>query len=297
MRTPIHATLRASCSRRAAAPRRRVAHHALAALWLCLGVFISPAPLDAQTCAPPPAGLVAWWPGDGNAFDLTTNHNDGTLQGGTTCAPGEVGLAFDFTGGGQSVVIPDSPILELTSTFTIEAWVNLATLTDDPHGPGRGIVSKVGGAGGDNGYQFLFEQNMLRGQFNSPGQGWPQWAVSATVPTLAVGVWMHVAWTYDQNTMLIYLNGQPIATNVIGPQPIATSSSNLRISGDDNGNVMFDGLIDEVSIYTNALSAAQIQAIYAVGSAGKCKPAAPTVIATGPDYGRAGAAHQHGSCG
>jgi hypothetical protein len=81
---------------------------------------------------------------------------------------------------------------------------------------------------------------------------------------------MHVAFTYDQNTMLLYLNGVPIATNVIGPHQIATSSSNLRIGGDDNGNGMFDGLIDEVSVYNRALSSSQIAAIYGAGAAGKC---------------------------
>ncbi|MBA3712023.1 MAG: hypothetical protein H0W76_06180 [Pyrinomonadaceae bacterium] len=33
----------------------------------------------------------------------------------------------------------------------------------------------------------------------------------------------------------------------------------------------FDGLIDELSIYRRALSDTEIQAIYNVGSAGKCK--------------------------
>lgn len=87
---------------------------------------------------------------------------------------------------------------------------------------------------------------------------------------------MHVAWTYDQNTMLLYLNGQPIATNVIGPHPIATSDAHLRLSGDDNGNVMFDGLIDEATIYDRALSPGEIAAIYDAGSAGKCLPS-PTL--------------------
>jgi hypothetical protein len=227
------------------------------------------ATLTVLNCTAPSPGLVAWWPGNGNALDIVGGNN-GALANGVTFAPGEVGQAFSFNGIGQSVVIPDSPSLELTNTFTIEAWVNLATLTDDPNGNGRGIVSKVGGVGGNNGYQFALGGGYIGGQFNSPGQGWPQWQVYAPVPNLAAGVWMHVAWTYDQNTMLIYVNGHPIATNVIGPHPIATSVSNLRISGDDNGNVMFDGLIDEVSIYNTALSSNEIAAIYGAGSAGKC---------------------------
>ena len=52
-----------------------------------------------------------------------------------------------------------------------------------------------------------------------------------------------------------------------------TSSSNLRISGDDNlGSVYFDGLIDEVGVYNRALSDGEIAAIYNAGSAGKCRP-------------------------
>ena len=235
------------------------------------------ATLTVLNCTAPPAGLVSWWPGDGNALDIVGGNN-GVLSNGVTFAAGEVGQAFAFNGNNQSVVIPDSSSLELTNTLTIEAWVNLGTLTDDPNGPGRAIVSKVGGAAGDYGYQFVFEHQTLIGQFNSPNQAWPQWAVtSPTISSLATGVWMHVAWTYDQNTMLLYLNGRPIATNVIGAHPIATSSSNLRISGDDNGNVMFDGLIDAVSIYNRALSANQIAAIYGAGAAGKCLSQAPAI--------------------
>src|SRR5207249_3535179 len=33
------------------------------------------------SCAPPPAGLVSWWPGDGNADDIVGGNN-GSLQNG-----------------------------------------------------------------------------------------------------------------------------------------------------------------------------------------------------------------------
>src|SRR5213080_193555 len=51
---------------------------------------------DAQACIPPPAGVVAWYPGDGNASD-TQGHN-GTLQGGATFTAGKVGQAFSLDG-------------------------------------------------------------------------------------------------------------------------------------------------------------------------------------------------------
>jgi hypothetical protein len=240
-----------------------------ALLWAAGGLWPQ---LASGQCLPPPSGLVAWWTGDGNALDFL-GQNNGTLVNGATFAPGEVGQAFGFNGNGQSVVIPDSPSLRLTNSFTIEAWVNPATLADDPHGPGRGIVCKLDYAtGGNYGYEFTLSQGYFGGSFNSPGHGWgtANWGVSVPTP-LTVGVWSHVAWTYDENAMMLYVNGVPVATNVIGPQAMANSTAALQISGDGNGNIMFDGLIDEVALYNRAVSAAEIAATYIAGSAGKCK--------------------------
>ncbi len=94
-------------------------------------VTSSVATLTVLDCTAPATGLVSWWPGSGNALDIVGGNN-GVLSNGVSFASGEAGQAFDFSGNSQSVVIPDSSSLELTNIFTIEAWVNLATLTDDP---------------------------------------------------------------------------------------------------------------------------------------------------------------------
>jgi hypothetical protein len=52
---------------------------------------------DVQTCTPPPPNIISWWPAEGNANDLEGNNN-GTLEGSTTFAAGEVGQAFSFNG-------------------------------------------------------------------------------------------------------------------------------------------------------------------------------------------------------
>ena len=80
-----------------------------------------------------------------------------------------------------------------------------------------------------------------------------------------------MAWTYDQSAMELYVNGLPVATNVIGRRHITASRSDLRISGDDNNHVYFDGLIDEPSVYNRALSDAEIAAIYSAGQDSKSK--------------------------
>src|SRR5262249_35354943 len=47
--------------------------------------------------------------------------------------------------------------------------------------------------------------------------------------------------------------------------------------GNGPPGIPFNGLIDEVSIYSRALSASEIQAIFAAGSAGKCKCGRETI--------------------
>src|SRR6185295_5322063 len=109
-------------------------------------------------CAPPPAGLISWWKGETNTLDSTgTNH--GTLVNGATFTKGQVGKAFDLNASaGATVIVPDSNDLRLTNHFTIETWINARTVI----GP-QSLVAKIGGAGGNNGYQFQLYDSALLG--------------------------------------------------------------------------------------------------------------------------------------
>ncbi|HZI33722.1 MAG TPA: hypothetical protein VFF11_15375, partial [Candidatus Binatia bacterium] len=48
---------------------------------------------DTPDCTPPPAGLVAWWPGEGNAQDIAGGNN-GIVSTGLSYTNGEIGQAF-----------------------------------------------------------------------------------------------------------------------------------------------------------------------------------------------------------
>ena len=82
----------------------------------------------ALVCTQPPASLVSWWPGDGNADDIWGGNN-GTLQNGVSFVAGEVGQAFHFDSAStQFVEIPNSNNLnfERTDPFSIDAWIRTA---------------------------------------------------------------------------------------------------------------------------------------------------------------------------
>ena len=221
---------------------------------------------------PPPAGMVSWWPGDGNANDIVDG-NPGTLQGGATFAPGKVGQAFSFDGLDDYVVMPDSVNLDLTEQFTLDAWINPSSLHNAPLD--GALISKVGGAAGNNGYQFGITGNnaVLLCQFNAAGEPWPGNQLIVDLPSaIPLDQWSHVACTYDNADLKIYVNGGLVGTQPVGAKSVVDSASSLRISGDDNNHVYFHGLIDEVGVFNRALTASEVRAIYTAGSAGKIKP-------------------------
>ena len=61
----------------------------------------------AQPCSPPPAGLVSWWPLDGNALDAKGG-NSGVLSGGPVFTSGKVGQAMIFDFSNDHVRVPAS---------------------------------------------------------------------------------------------------------------------------------------------------------------------------------------------
>jgi hypothetical protein len=95
-----------------------------------------------------------------------------------------------------------------------------------------------------------------------------------------------VATTYDagEGTVRLYFNGIEDASLAVGSGRLIDSSlTDLLIGAVFTGGGIFEnfaGLIDEVSIYNRALSAAEIAAIFNAGSAGKCKEGAGGVGGT-----------------
>ena len=98
--------------------------------------------------------------------------------------------------------------------------------------------------------------------------------LSSAAGLLATNVFQHVAATYDKATgnAVLYLNGAVVAQQSLGIfTPLTTGDLYFGLRPYDGGaGTRFIGLMDEVSLYNRALSAAQIQAIYNAGSAGKC---------------------------
>lgn len=243
----------------------------LSVLLVIVLVGFSAVKFQAQTCATAPVGLISTWTGDGNAFDPRSRY-DGTIQNGVTYTSGMVGQAFDLAGNnGDRVLLGTTPDLR-RQNMTIEAWVkrsSAAVVTNSPNGGGAvGVLF----AFGQNGYAFYLKSDN-RLTFGQVGQS----EFSAPTLTITDTNWHHVAVTLNgpaftagtQTTF--YLDGVAETTGYAPPFSFTTNAA-IGTRGDGQTDNAFFGAIDELSIYDRPLTATEIGAIFAAGTAGKCKP-------------------------
>jgi subtilisin-like proprotein convertase family protein len=232
-------------------------------------------PAATPTCVPPPAGMISWWPGDGNANDIR-GLNDGALQGTATFAAAKVGQGFSLNGTSDYVEIPNSSSVSVTGQITIDAWINPAVVT----GQGRAILSKYDSGAGQFSYNFFINTDgtLIFAVYHGAN---PDFRLVKTSAALTANVFTHVAATFNPTTQAtkIYVNGQdtnaalhPDSSSLPG---VNATTTPVRIGTYKEGASLiafFSGIIDEVEIFNRALCADDILAIYNAGSAGKCKP-------------------------
>jgi RHS repeat-associated protein/uncharacterized repeat protein (TIGR01451 family) len=229
------------------------------------------------TCILAPAGLVGWWPGDGSTQDLAAGNN-GTIEGsGLTFAPGKIGQSFNFTGSDGDAVVPPSPAYK-NSSFTLDAWV-YPTDSSTLHPI---LEFNGGGANGANGpfgvhlwINFNSSQQISQGSLyaNLVDTSGGFHIIGTVRGVMEPRQWTHVALTYDQSSgqARLYANGAAVAVANLGvftPQ----NSFPFYIGARPGSQFRFPGQIDEVGMFNRALSADEINARFAAGSAGQCKP-------------------------
>ena len=248
-------------------------------------------------CTPAPAGMNGWWPGNENTKDLVDG-NDGTLVGDATYDTGKVGKAFTLDGTGDAVQIPESGApLDGFERLTLDAWVNPDTVNSpNPYGL-QTIVAKYDYTQ-DNGYSYwlgLLADGSVRFAVytGNVGTTWHGYYADTATGAVAEDIFSHVAGVWNGGTDLkIYVNGVLVPAPVITQGSPGTSvTANAipvsigRVEKDPftaQPGLYFQGLIDEVEIFGRALSQAEIQAIVAAGSDGKCKTVFPFTASPSP---------------
>lgn len=219
------------------------------------------------------AGLVAYWAAENTANDAVGGNN-GTLINGTTYADGQVNRAFSFDGVNDRVQVADSLSLRLTKSMTIEGWVRADSL---PVQAGE-ILFRGDDRGGLDPYSLSVQSSgILRFEVASLTEARN---VSTLMP---LGQFVHVAGTLDDATgaMRLYVNGVLMSqiTTTVRPFGDLDPNSNPGIGIGNHGgypttphNFPFHGLIDDLKVYDQALTATEVLANFNAGK-GRLLPA------------------------
>ncbi|MFN5418726.1 MAG: LamG-like jellyroll fold domain-containing protein, partial [Sphingomonadales bacterium] len=196
-------------------------------------------------------GLVGYWPFCGNANDRSGSGNNGIVSGAvlSTDRFGNPNSAYTFDGINDFI---ETPFRNHLPSFTISAWVKLAS---------PACFSAIVDAY-DSSWEFLTDCN---GGTNLSFAFWTSAVSYIIYPSnynLSSGSWTHVVCTFDNgNTCKIYANGILQAT--ISTTNLRNTAGNFYFGRSRSGSSQFlNGSLDDILIWSRALSAAEVSQIY-----------------------------------
>jgi hypothetical protein len=218
--------------------------------------------------------VVAWMPFDGTVRDQSLYGNDG-VPCGIRFKSGKSDRGLLLAGKQSSYIYyPDQEVYHVAEP-TVEAWIKLEEMA-----PSIALVSEtIQGADDDaRGYILDIEGGRLRFVIGDSSREWK--AVTGST-RLEVNRWYHVAGTFDNGVLKVFVNGQLDGRNMFGATRITytprmhtgPNPSVLYIGVRHNAHESppnyqpdlmypFSGIIDEVRIYNRALTDSEIRALY-----------------------------------
>jgi hypothetical protein len=194
------------------------------------------------------------------------------VMGDAAPAPGKVGKALRCNGSNAFIEAPHSAGLD-AEQFTIEAWIYLDALPGGTDSR-RWIVNKNANEWIEGHYGLIVHGDRPGAYLNIGGGRENHYSAVSKDAKITVKRWHHLAMTYDGASLRVFLDGQPTASTKIGKNR-KSGRSTVAIGRRQDGYNYFKGAIDEVRIYSLALSADAIKAHHnkpvAIGDPGKVK--------------------------
>ena len=197
----------------------------------------------------PTSGLFAWLPFTNNASDVSGNSNNGFINGATPTSD-------RFSAANSSYQFNGSQTIDIHTPFdfnerTISVWFNVSQSNNNI----RTII------GNDNpflnyGHSILtvMEDDTLQTEMGG---------ARCRIDKPTINQWQHIVITRNSSTTKFYSNG--MLTCVASNSNIASNNAlsyYFRIGGARNNNYYFYGKIDDVGLWTRALSECEIHDLY-----------------------------------
>jgi hypothetical protein len=208
----------------------------------------------------------------GNAMTSTAVPSGSNNLGGSSAIVIDTNYSLDFDGSNDYVEVPYASAINPTS-YTVSAWAKV----EGGSGDWRSVItsrSNDTSGSNDKGYTIYAGDNDTW-QFwtgtgtgtNSGGGSWHQINSGVSVYPGGNG-WAFLTATYDGTTMKFYVNGVQKGGNLDASahknttEPMRIGAGKTEVTAPD---YYFNGKIDEVAIWNEALGSAEITALYNSG--------------------------------
>lgn len=205
-------------------------------------------------------GLVAHYPFDGNASDLSGGNNHLKVDGAvlTTDLFGNENNAYSLNGLTSSLFAEVNNIPAMDSAKTISWWyVSDALPQYDIESGAENMLVLVDSTTGI-GIQF---------GFRAPGyktRGFDTWqwggGTFMDMDHPEIKLWHHCLYTYNGTTHSFYIDGEKIASSMVKPK--SGIPNQLMLGNYPGGNQFFKGKLDDIRIYNRALIPLEVNTLY-----------------------------------
>ena len=173
--------------------------------------------------------------------DLSGNSNDGTLDAGLSHTVTTLGGAISFPENGGI----DSSATISSQPYSVSLWGYMNSATTYYY------QMFIGQTSGSRPTIYINNSSLLKMYGGSN-------TLSSTT-TIGVGEWFHVVGVFDGSSSALYVNGAVEASGAVGPYDL---SGGMRIGHWWTGGRDFDGNMQNVRVWSRALSSSEVSSLY-----------------------------------
>lgn len=212
--------------------------------------------------------LIAHYPFDNNASDISVNKNDGKIIGGVTRTPDRFGNpcgALKFNGTDGYIEVPNSSSLQSpVQTFSATCWFKIDDVSLLNRDKWLTLICK-----GDQSFETIDNPQYRVQIFQSAYQStisintlFTEFDNNFTQHKFEFGKWSFYALVYDGSFVRTYLNNIKIWEFAYN-NPLTPNTEPLHIGKDIPGSLeFFGGSLDDLRIYNAPLSESEISKLY-----------------------------------
>lgn len=213
-------------------------------------------------CSSARADLVALWDFNGDSVEDAWGDNHGLIHGTSYFTAGRpgAGRALELTGSEYATIANESNF-DFTDAMTVAAWIKVHSFDKE----WQAIIAK-----GNTAWRIQRNSTTNALEFACSGldiPGGSQWGNLFGSQNVNDGQWHHVAGVYDGRKMYLYIDGLlDVSQDASGKVSLNDRPVCIGENGQD-GERYFRGLIDDVAIFSHALSVEEIRRLQTQGPA------------------------------